>query len=138
MEPVNVDPFIQQFRDAMKVSYDTTLNQLAQERENAQQNIMSEANRAGMLYSNFPERAKMQYDTQTYDPNLLKVRSAYQTGLDSLRSKGVSLANSIRQMQEGISDYEYQTALANKYKSSISGTGEDAVNGIAKQALNSL
>lgn len=109
-----VEPFMQRYRDAMARNRDAGLIQLNQQRENDQANVMSQANTARMLYSNFPTRSKMQYDVNTYNPNLLKIQSAYTTGLDSLRNKGVELANYLKSMQESINDYNYYTSLLNK------------------------
>lgn len=109
-----VDPFMQKYRDAMARNRDAGIVQLNQQRENDQSNIMSEANRSGMMYSIFPTRSKIQYDTSTYNPNLIKIQSAYQTGRDTLRNKGVELANFLKQSQETINDYNYYTSLLNK------------------------
>lgn len=109
-----VDPFMQKYRDAMTRNRDAGVIQLNQQRENDQGVIMADANRAGMMYSNFPTRSKMQYDVNTYNPNLIKIQSAYQTGLDALRNKGVELANFLKQSQEAINDYNYYTSLLNK------------------------
>lgn len=108
-----VDPFIQKYRDAMARNRDAQLMQLNQQRENDQGIIMGNANTAGMLYSNFPTRQKMQYDVNTYNPRLIKIQSAYQSGLDDLRNKGVELANYLRQGQETLEDYNYYTSLLN-------------------------
>lgn len=109
-----VEPFMQRYRDAMARNRDAGVMQLNQQRENEQGIIMGQANTAGMLYSNFPTRTKMQYDTNTYNPNRIKIQSAYQTGLDSLRNKGVELANYLKSTQESIDDYNYYTSLLNK------------------------
>lgn len=107
----NIDPFMQKYRDALSRSTDAQRMQLNQQRENDFASIMSQANTAGMAYSNFPTRSKMQYDANTYNPNLLKIQSAYQTGLDSIRNKGVELANALKSSQESIDDYNYYTSL---------------------------
>lgn len=105
------EPFIASYRDSLARSRDATINQLNQARENQQARIMSQANRAGMLYSNLPARTKIQYDTSTYYPSLAKIQTSYQTGLDSLREKGVNLANQIKSYQEAIADMDYYTNL---------------------------
>lgn len=109
-----VEPFMQKYRDAMARNRDSSVIQLDQQRENDQANIMSQANTMGMMYSNFPTRSKMQYDVNTYNPNRIKIQSAYQTGLDTLRNKGVELANYLKSTQESIDDYNYYTSLLNK------------------------
>lgn len=108
-----IDPFMQKYRDALKRSTDAQVMQLNQQRETDQAKLMSQANTAGMTYSNFPTRSKMQYDTSTYNPNLLKIQSAYQTGIDSIRNKAVELANALKASQESIDDYNYYTSLLN-------------------------
>lgn len=109
-----IDPFVQKYRDTLKRSTDAQVLQLNAQREADQAKIMSQANTAGMMYSNFPTRSKMQYDTSTYNPNLLKIQSAYQTGLDSIRNKAVELANYLKQNEESIQDYNYYTSLLNQ------------------------
>lgn len=104
MEIDDTKNFFENLRDAYKVQYDTQRNLLDEQRRQQQAATMSQANTAGMLYSNFPQRTMLQYDTQTYNPALVKLRSGYQTGLDDLRSKGTQLANSILTTQEAISD----------------------------------
>lgn len=112
-ELVQVEPFMQRYRDAMARNRDAATMQLNQQRENQQGIIMGNANTAGMLYSNFPTRDKMQYDVNTYNPSLIKIQSAYTTGLNDLRNKGVELANYLRATQESIDDYNYYTSLLN-------------------------
>ncbi len=96
--------FFENLRDAYKVQYDTQRNLLDEQRRQQQAITMGEANRAGMLYSNFPQRTMIQYDTNTYMPALTKLRTSYQTGLDDLRNKGAQLANNILTTQEAIND----------------------------------
>lgn len=82
--------------------YETAKQNLEQQRRNDFTSIMSGANKAGMLYSNFPERAKIQYDMGTYMPNLVKLNTTYQTGLDTLRNNVLKYQNSIKDIQEAI------------------------------------
>lgn len=96
--------FFQNVADAYRVQFDTQRNLLNEQRRQQMANTMAQANTAGMLYSNFPQRSQIQYDTNAYMPALTKLRTSYQTGLDDLRSKGVQLANSIRSTQEAIAD----------------------------------
>ena len=100
----DVDPYIQAYRDSLQEQYDAAKANLDRQRENDFASIMSKANASGMVYSNFPERSKVQYDTGTYMPALVNARSSYQTGLDKLRSTGVNLANQIKSIEEKISD----------------------------------
>ena len=49
-----VKDFYQNYRDSLERQYQTANQSLDQQRKNAQATIMSGANKAGMLYSNFP------------------------------------------------------------------------------------
>lgn len=100
----NINEFISNYRQALKAQYDSNNKQLQQNRKQAQTTIMGAVNRAGMMYSNLAERAKMAYDAQTYEPALVKNQTSYQTALDSLRSNAVSLWNKIKTYEEAIAD----------------------------------
>lgn len=97
-----IKDFYQNYRESLSNQYNTTLQSLAQQRKNAQSSIMSGANKAGMLYSNFPQRSKIQYDTNTYMPEQIKARNTYQTGLDNLRNNTLKYFNTITDIQEAI------------------------------------
>ena len=97
-----VKDFYQNYRDSLDRQYQASLQNLEQQRKNAQTSIMSGANKAGMLYSNFPARAKIQYDQQTYQPAQIKLQSSYQTGLDALRNNILKYQNSIAEIQDSI------------------------------------
>ena len=99
-----IKDFYQNYRDSLERQNQTNLQLLDQQRKNAQASIMSGANKAGMLYSNFPARAKIQYDQQTYQPAQVKLQTSYQTGLDKLRSNILNFQNSISQIKESIAD----------------------------------
>lgn len=92
----NVNDFIKSYRDALKQDYDTEMSRLQQQRRNDYGSIMSQANKRGMMYSNFPERSKMQYEADTYLPNVQKAYTTYQTGLDKLRSDALGSYNAIK------------------------------------------
>lgn len=104
MELDDTRNFFENLRDAYKVQYDTQRNLLDEQRRQQQAGIMSQANQVGMLYSNFPQRTQIQYDTNTYLPDLTKLGNTYYTGLGDLRTKGTQLANNVRALQEAISD----------------------------------
>ena len=97
-----VKDFYQNYRDSLDRQYQTAIQSLDQQRKNAQTSIMSGANKAGMLYSNFPARAKIQYDQQTYQPAQIKLQSSYQTGLNQLQNNILKYQNSIREIQDSI------------------------------------
>lgn len=99
-----IKDFYQNYRDSLDRQYQTAMQSLDQQRKNAQATIMSGANKAGMLYSNFPTRTKIQYDQQTYQPAQIKLQSSYQTGLDALRNNILKYQNSIKDIQESIAD----------------------------------
>ena len=102
--PNYTDPYIQAYRDSLQEQYDATKANIDQQRSNDFATLMAQANTKGMMYSNFPERSKIQYDTATYMPAIVNARTTYQTGLDKLRSSGVQLANQIRSIEEKIAD----------------------------------
>lgn len=105
-QPLAVDnEFLKNLRESLQQSYDAGLANLENTRKLGQTSIMSNANRAGMLYSNFPQREKIKYDTYTYMPALTNLRNTYQTGLDSLRNAGVNAANQVAYYQQMIDHY---------------------------------
>lgn len=100
----NVDDFVKAYRDSLLNQYNTSLSSIQNNRRLEEANIMANANRSGMMYSNFPQRAKMQYLTSTYLPGIVEARTSYQTGLDKLRSNAVSVANNIKSIEDAIAD----------------------------------
>lgn len=100
----NLDPFILSYRDSLQRQRDLNRMNAENERRLAQTQIMSSANDSGMMYSNFPERAKIQYDTQTYMPKMIQGEQTYQTGLQKLRQNTLNLANQLKSVNEAIAD----------------------------------
>ncbi len=99
-----IDPFINAYRDSLQQQRDLAMQNLDNTRRNDYASIMSNANTAGALYSNFPQRDKIKYDTQTYQPNQIKIQQSYQTGLDKLRSNIISTANQLKTINEAIAE----------------------------------
>ena len=99
-----LDPFIIAYRDSLQQQRDLANQQLEAQRRNDFTSIMSGANKAGMMYSNFPAREKIKYDTQTYQPKLIKVQQSYQTGLDKLRANTVKMANQLNSINRAIEE----------------------------------
>lgn len=97
-----IKDFYQNYRDSLDRQYQTAIQSLDQQRKNAQTSIMGSANKAGMLYSNFPARAKVQYDQTSYQPARIKLQTSYQTGLDALRNNILKYQNSIAEIQDSI------------------------------------
>lgn len=100
----NVNEFVKAYRDSLRDNYTANVNQIEQQRRNDEASIMANANRAGMMYSNFPARDKMKYEAETYLPNRQSAFTSYQTGLDKLRSNAVNAYNNIRSIEDAISD----------------------------------
>lgn len=100
----DISKFIKNYRDALSEQYQTGLSTLEQQRKNDFATIMSGANKAGMMYSNFPTRSKVQYDTQTYYPSTTKAYQTYQTALDKVRANALSLYNQNKSIAEAIAD----------------------------------
>lgn len=97
------EEFLKAYRDSLKNQYDASVSSLVQQKRNNDASIMSSANEAGMMYSNFPQRSKIQSEAQ-YLTNLSKLRSTYQTGLDKLRNNAVDVYNQIKSYEEAIAD----------------------------------
>lgn len=102
LDESQVKTFYQNYRDSLDRQYQSALQSLNQQRKNAQATIMSGANKAGMMYSNFPARSKIQYDQQTYQPAQIKLQTSYQTGLDTLRNNILKYQNNIAEIQDSI------------------------------------
>lgn len=100
--PEEIKKFYQNYRDSLDRQYQSSLQSIEQQRKNAQASIMSGANKAGMLYSNFPARSKIQYDQESYQPAVVKLNTSYQTGLDALRNNILKYQNSIAEIQDSI------------------------------------
>lgn len=94
--------FYKNYRESLSSQYENAKNLLEQQRKNSQQSIMSAANKSGMLYSNFPQRSKVQYEQNTYQPATTKLFNSYKTGLDSLRENVLKYQNSIADIQDAI------------------------------------
>lgn len=126
----DVNQFFLSYRDALKNNYDSAVSALKQNKRNDDASIMSSANRQGLMYSNFPQRAKIQTES-TYLNNLANARNSYQTGLDKLRSNAVNTYNTIKSYQEAISDLNDATAkLSSGGTSGTGGTsGGDGTSG---------
>lgn len=121
----NIDPFINAYRDSLDRTKDLEMQNLQNTRMLQHQGIMSGANKAGMMYSNFPERSKLQYDVSTYEPAVTKVQQSYQTGLDKLRSNTVDLTNQLKDINDAIADLN-ETAEASKKKAEGNGNNTDS------------
>lgn len=99
-----VDPFINAYRDSLERQRDLSMQSLDNTRRNDFATIMAGANKAGMLYSNFPQRDKIKYDTQSYMPAQVKIQQSYQTGLQKLRENTINMANQLKTINEAIAE----------------------------------
>lgn len=106
--------FIKEYRDALGRQRDTTMQSLENARRNAFQGIMGGANTAGMMYSNFPERSKIQYDANTYMPGITQAETTYQTGLNKLQSSIINNMNQISELNDEVASLNKQVSNANK------------------------
>lgn len=104
-----IKSFYQNYRDSLDRQYQSAMQALDQQRKNAQTTIMSGANKAGMMYSNFPARSKIQYDQNTYQPSMIKLNTSYRTGLDTLRNNILKYQNSIAEIQDSIAHLNSMT-----------------------------
>lgn len=99
-----LDPFITAYRDSLERQRDLSMQNLENQRRLDQRSIMAGANKAGMMYSNFPQRDKIKYDTQTYMPGQIKIQQGYQTGLQKLRENIINTSNQLKSINEAIAD----------------------------------
>ncbi len=97
-----IKQFYQNYRDSLDRQYQSAMQSLNQQRKNAQTSIMSGANKAGMLYSNWVPMQKIKYDQNTYQPAQIKLNTSYRTGLDTLRNNIMKYQNSIAEIQDSI------------------------------------
>ena len=114
-----LNSFIANYRNELDRQRDLGMQNLDNNRRNQFQNLMGSANSAGMMYSNFPERAKMQYDTSTYLPSKIKLQQSYQTGLDKLRSNTTNYINQLASINEAISDLNETNTKTSLPKSAV-------------------
>ena len=114
-----VNSFIANYRNELDRQRDLGMQNLDNNRRNQFQNLMGSANTAGMMYSNFPERSKMQYDTSTYLPSKIKLQQSYQTGLDKLRSNTTNYINQLASINEAISDLNETNTKTSLPKSAV-------------------
>lgn len=120
--------FIQNLRQALTESYDAGMANLENQRTLDQNAIMNKANKAGMMYSNIPQRMKIQYDTQTYMPAQVNLRNSYQSGLDTLRQNGINTANQVAYYQQMIDHYNSLPAKTTSGTTSSVDLISEAVN----------
>lgn len=99
-----VDPFINAYRDSLERQRDLAMQNLDATRRNDFATMMAGANKAGMMYSNFPQREKIKYDAQTYMPAQVKIQTGYQTGLQKLRENTINVANQLKTINEAIAE----------------------------------
>ena len=114
-----LNSFIANYRNELDRQRDLGMQNLDNNRRNQFQNLMGAANSAGMMYSNFPERAKIQYDTSTYLPSKIKLQQSYQTGLDKLRSNTTNYINQLASINEAISDLNETNTNTSLPKSAV-------------------
>ena len=100
----DLDGFIKAYRDSLIRQYDANRALIDNSKNIYESNLMANANAKGMMYSNFPQREKMNYQTNTYMPNIVTARNTYQTGRDKLRSNAISVANNIKSIEQAIAD----------------------------------
>lgn len=100
----DINQFLTNYRKALGAQLDASNDAINQQRRNDFATIMAGANKAGMLYSNFPQRSKIQYDTQTLYPAKVKAQQSYQTALDKLRASAIDMYNQNKTINQAIAD----------------------------------
>lgn len=124
-----VNDFINSYRDTMKQNYDDNVAQIQQQKRNDFASIMSQANKRGMMYSNFPERSKIQYEADTYLPNLRSAYTTYQTGLDKLRSSALNAYNNVKETEDQIAHLKQLGDISDKAAKSSGGNNKNSLGG---------
>lgn len=127
--------FLKQYRDALRSQYDANVSSLRQEKRNADAAIMSGANRAGLMYSNFPQRAKIQNEAN-YLKNMSNLHTTYQTGLDKLRGNAVDTYNKIKDLEDAIADLNETANSKNNTNTTFADQVTDALSGANKLGNN--
>lgn len=116
------EEFLKSYRDSLKDQYESNIAALNQSKRNNETAIMSGANRQGLMYSNFPQRAKIQNEA-SYLSNLANLNTTYQTGLDKLRNNSIDSYNKIKDLEDQIADLN-EYAASNKNNSNTSTSSE--------------
>lgn len=139
-----INDFVKTYRETLDMEKDKALQNLENTRKLQHQSIMSNANKAGMMYSTFPERAKIQYNTGTYEPAVSKINQSYQTGVDKIRDSSASLYNSLAGLREQVDEFKRKTAKlkedsSTEYKAPVNedGTPKD-INDYTATELSDL
>lgn len=127
--------FLKQYRDALRSQYDANVSSLRQEKRNADAAIMSGANRAGLMYSNFPQRAKIQNEAN-YLKNMSNLHTTYQTGLDKLRGNAVDTYNKIKDLEDAIADLNETANSKNNTNTTFADQVTNALSGANKLSNN--
>lgn len=96
--------FMQNYRQALGDQYAADVNAINNQRNLDYTTIMNAANRRGLLHSNFPAIDKLKYDVGTYEPQLIKLRQGYQTGIDKLYNNAVKYYNQAKDIQQKIAE----------------------------------
>lgn len=96
--------FMQNYRQALEDQQTADINALNNQRNLDYTTIMNSANRRGLLHSNFPARDKLRYDVSSYDPQYIKLRQSYQTGIDKLYENAAKFFNQHKDIEEKIAD----------------------------------
>lgn len=133
-----INEFVNSYRESLDRQKDLGMQNLDNNRRNAFQGIMGNANAMGMMYSNFPERQKIQYDTGTYEPARIKLQETYQTGLDKLRANTTGYINTLAEINEAIEklNKENQTPLWRQKDLDYSKYGLSAPKASGNQGAN--
>lgn len=104
MNEEDANTFLKSYRNSLKNTYDTSVANINNTNRLQNQQIMSGANNRGILYSNIPQKQKIQYQTETYLPALANAQNTYQTGLNTLRENELKYLNKIKSLDEAIAD----------------------------------
>ena len=108
----DINTFVSNYRTALEDQYNANVSALENQRKLGQTGIMTGAVRTGLLHSSFVPIRKLRYDTETYEPALVKIQQSYQTGLNDLYNNVSEYYNKIKKYQQQIADYNKYNAAA--------------------------
>lgn len=104
LDGTDLNSWVNNYRQSLQDSYDAAQKNIENTRRTDNSIIMNNANIAGTMYSNFPQRDKYKYQTSNYLPNLTNAYNTYSTGIQKLRASNADLVNQIKAVQESLAD----------------------------------
>lgn len=83
-------------------SHKQAMANIDNQRNIAHDKLATQANSAGVLYSNYAPTKQIQYDAETYMPNVGKQMQLYLTTKDKMLAQGRQMAQQFQKLNEAI------------------------------------